>query len=148
MEMKFFAQEMKAKRRSEISSRTEKFWNYLYELLSFYGTSIARPAICLVMTFVVFFGLYLSIPSYRYCESKTSMLSYLAYSNLIPIPTGLKSSQIEITSCLFGNHIPASMMFLTSLEGIVGAVFLFLFLLAIRNKFKIKYFEEIIPCYQ
>lgn len=139
MEMIFFANEMRAKRRHELTKLSEKTWNYIYDLTSFYGTSILRPSLGLFAVYVLFFKFNLLIPT-QYCTSKLPNLLHLTLTNLIPLPVGLKSSQTAAINCLYGSvdQIPWSLMFLATLEGILGTIFLFLVLLGIRNKFKIK----------
>lgn len=136
--MTFFVQEMRAKRPLEREGKAERFFNWLYEVTSFYGSSIRRPCIGLLLIFSISLGLSSAIPTLD-CQNKWPYLVHVTLTNMILLPAGYKSGQTVISKCLYGEEgIPSTIFFLATIEGFLGTVFLFLLLLGIRNKFKIK----------
>jgi len=144
-EIFFFAKEMRAKRVYELKRyRADWIWNLLYQVFSYYGTSVFRPAVGLLAVYLIFFGLYWILQIWclpgQQCLNELTYLFYLAGENLFPLPGGIKLKPDVIAECLYGGlkNTPGIMLLLTKLESIFGAIFLFLIILGIRNKFKIK----------
>lgn len=129
----FFACELKAKRGFETLG-----WalvpNYLYEWLSDFGRSLGRPVFFLAFTWFLF-GLV-----YGAGLGKTGMgISGLIYSaaHLVPFLPGSRERIKTLEKLLFDNPTPDIVFALTTIEGVLGVILIFLIGLALRNRFRI-----------
>jgi len=145
----FFANELRQRRCSEdkpLGRGAAAFWfGYAYEALSDFGRSPLRPIIwwvCSIVFFAITYGSFR--PQGHACEWPTGRLLpefYLALVHAIPL-AGLKRTPIHelAVSCLFawdGAVWPgAEILFI--LQNVIAVILIFLFVLALRNHFKIR----------
>ena len=133
MEVLFFAQEMRAKRRDEMKGKdkpAERFWNYVYEITSNYGMSVLHPSLCLFIIFCLFTVLYKVL--FAACD--VLHIVSLSFKSLVPFTGGIRMAQ---THGCYQEQMDLIVV-VTAIESIFGTIFLFLILLGFRNKFKIK----------
>ena len=139
-------------------------WLFLYWVTSDYGRSIVRPLAWLAASFVGFLLLYRW--RYDACYGKSlsltnpDLLSF-ALGNALPFLSSLSPARRDVLLRLFSERacevappfhshllfvvsrlpdqiaIPFAIELLSALQSILGAVLLFLLLLAIRNRFRL-----------
>lgn len=148
----FFAIEMRAKRGVE----TKGFWPLLldtaYRQLSNYGQSIVRPLFGFATSIYLFAFIYsLCIPTnalpwqqIRGVALENSLRNFVPALNSLlrftPIPVEYKSGFQHIMSniaALPGNPLD-TLIWLSVIQQAIGAILLFLLLLGLRNKFRMK----------
>ena len=122
-------------------------WLFLYGITSDYGRSIIRPLAWLVVSFFGFLGLY-RWQYNAYCGrpfplTNPDLMSF-TLGNSLPFLSSLNPARRDVLLRLFGEHghadrvaIPFAIETLSSIQSILGAVLLFLLLLAIRNRFRL-----------
>ena len=151
-DVEFFAYEMMAKRGQE----TDTFWgllfNTLYYSFSGYGQSFLRPMSWMISSFLSF-GIFYCCTIFIFIEnwkwSDVGFASLLSLRNVLPIGSVL--SRFSITpeehvswfSCKYKmlDREGLSVDWITVIgvfQNIFGVIFLFLFLLVLRNKFRLK----------
>ena len=108
--------------------------NYLYELTSDFGRSLAMPAFFLVLTWL-FFGLTYSA-GFGKAGTGINGLLYSA-AHLIPFLPGSRKRLEALEAGLFDGPVPDAVFALTLMEGVLGIVFIFLIGLTLRNRFRI-----------
>ncbi len=136
----FFRQEMKCRRRIERKAAIRfSFW--LYEKLANYGYGIERAAIAwalhifigfLVITFIAMCG------GISYLESVSCAIS-VSFANANPYAFfGFDS--VQLTGCydMFNKHAPILFAIIKVIQTIVGVGLLFLVLLTLRIRFRLK----------
>ncbi len=158
-EQKFFAYELKAMRGTRVKG-ISLIPNLLYETFSDFGRSLTRPTYGL--SGVLFgFALLHTCLAYKsknileltsdtltgWVKLKLESLSYvwdlflssLLYSatNILPFIGGSGSAKKEMAKKLFGKSIPEYIHWLNMTEGLFALIFIFLFGLALRNRFRI-----------
>ncbi len=147
-EQRAFRGELRSRRRVEDKRRHPSLWlGILYDLASDCGRSVGRPFALWLTSIFVFAVLY--IPSSKHgwdaCLSGDDSLFwnsfYISGRNAWVISTAGKSeSTVQAYQCLFGAKAPPLGMSIieTFLQAPLSAVLIFLFLLAVKNRFKIK----------
>lgn len=124
----------------------EGFFGWCYDWAADCGRSIVRPFAIWLLSVFVFAVLYL--PTGRNaldaCVSGDGSIFvkslYISGRNALVLSSGGKDDRItKAYQCLFGGAIPDSVSFVESfLQVPLSAVLIFLFLLAVKNRFKIK----------
>ncbi len=146
-----FKGETRSKRWTEHKPWHTAFWfGIAYDAFSDFGRSIARPLAVWSASWLAFAALYLWNAGARPAEwgaacagdgaSKALKALTLSAANALPL---IGSSRSEVarefyTECLKLPHAPAWSPILQIWQTLWSAVLLFLFLLALRNQFKIK----------
>ena len=146
-----FKGEVRSKRWTEHKPWHAAFWfGIAYDALSDYGRSIARPLAIWVASAIAFAAIYAwnagvavsgwGSPCADDGASKALKALTLSAANSLPL---IGSSRSEVaaefyTKCLALPHAPAWSPILQIGQTLWSAVLLFLFLLALRNQFKIK----------
>lgn len=142
-ELKFFAYEMKAKRRTE-QRFIVSLPGYLYQWCSNFGQSILRPFIWLISIMVfsyAFLEIYLPQPELDRCKPLSPTYSKIAYVTNQTVPFVLPSNDERkiVNDCLFGHSMPPGPVKVVSvLQSLFSAFMLFFLVLGARNRFKIK----------
>ena len=142
--------------KGELRSRrwtTDKWWHLgtwfglLYDGLADCGRSIVRPFLIWLASVAVFAVLYLRLadqPEGFSCSTPFIKALFLAGRNALVLFSGGRDARIaQAYRCLYGGdgepQIPDSVSFLEAFVQVpVSAVLIFLLLLAIKNRFKIK----------
>lgn len=133
-ELSFFSDEIRAKRFHEGG-----FWKtltgYFYEWFSFFGRSIFRPSLWLLVIWTGSWSLFLkaseSGPAYFWEGMKLSSASIVPF--LGASKTALESSK----KALFPDDHAGWVDGIMFAEGLLGLIFIFLIGLALRNRFRI-----------
>lgn len=152
----FFAKEMLAKRGWETKNFPGLLFNTIYWILSDFGQSFVWPVLWMVASIYSFFCAYLGVINWQlgtYALPPSSDERLVAFSlsvfNFRPMLGGLfrfaKTPKIHDSefTLAYGRLADKGldvdlMVWLNVLQNIIGAVLLFLFLLALRNKFRLK----------
>ncbi len=143
--LKFFGYEMLSKARQRDLGLSKKIFIYGYLLFSNFGQSLKRPVVGWFLWYAIVFFLNISLiqPNKAYCEQNglrnfEHQVATYSLSNTLPLYKIDKAQQLEVNKCLFGE---SSFSFYHSLWNLMqllpSALFIFLFGLAVRNKFKI-----------
>lgn len=155
-ESRFLADELIAKRNQNKPSFSYLFVSWFYWLLSNFGQDYIRPLKAMFVSFLVFMAIYYST-IYCWVETTTKTTSWkqlafaleLSIRNVVPVLGGLfgalprpadhSSSFMTTYLDLAHNGVDADWLVVIGIvQNIIGAVLLFLFLLALRNKFRLK----------
>ncbi|CAM3321865.1 pentapeptide repeat-containing protein [Thalassospira profundimaris] len=149
-EVEFFAEELKSRRLMIYTPCDPNWWlSFLFDELSDYGRSIVRPLmywIGVVMLSAVHYiamATPLDIVRAEKCfagaGSQVNTAYQLAFAKGLLVP-GLADRTIvtQAYDCLFGDIIPGSATVVASIQTLLSAILLFLLLLGIRNRFKLK----------
>ena len=157
-ELQFFKGEIIARRGTEDNWTYARFWfGWLYQILSDFGRSMGRPLFWLGISLMLFAAIYAcQSPADWYqplikpvtCADGSSASRIVALGvsviNAFPFPA-ISSSDLlnQFYACLYGIQegapvIPYVVIFASVIQFFVSAVLLFLFLLAVRNHFRIK----------
>ena len=142
----FFANEMRAKRGYETRGLA-RLPNWIYQVLSHYGKSLLRPALALLATWLVAAAVYFLLACGWCAVSRDSwraawetLAAALYYSALMLVPA-LPMSRPRLSALedtLFGSDsLHLAVWIVSTLESVAGIVLLFLFGLALRNRFRI-----------
>jgi hypothetical protein len=125
--------------------------------LSDFGRSITRPFYIWIVATALFAGIYLlnaghEIAGWRAAcpasidATRLSKALSLSFNNALPLVAPARGEEIKaIYSCLYGDadskgvyRIPALSPFLQVVQNLLSAFLIFLFLLGVRNQFRIK----------
>ena len=156
-ELQFFKGEIIARRGTEDKLTHVRFWfGWLYQLLSDFGRSMGRPLIWLgisLLIFAIFYACQSPADWYQplikpvICAdgSIASLALGVSVINAFPF-AAISSSDLlnQFYACLYYSIqegapvIPYVVTFVSVIQFFVSAVLLFLFLLAVRNHFRIK----------
>lgn len=147
-EQDFFASEVKARRGTDDPVWGAR-WGFglAYELFSDFGRSISRPLIALAALSIVFTFIYVLTRDLRASLNcgPDGMLpickaAYLSFVNSMPfIGLGMTEQIKQISNCLYGTDVlPLGITVWTTVQTVLSTVLFFLFLLAVRNHFRIK----------
>ena len=154
----FFAGEMLAKRGTETTSFAGLLFNTLYWKISDFGQSFTLPLLWLFHTFLVFAATNLLVISCLIAATRATISSYtqaiafsivLSLKNAVPLlgslfrfapaPEGHKGWFQEYYNTLKDDQATVDLLIsLGVVESIAGGVLLFLFLLALRNRFRLR----------
>ncbi|MEO0546729.1 MAG: hypothetical protein AAF035_07250 [Pseudomonadota bacterium] len=152
----FFAYEMMAKRGVETTTVSGLLFSTLYWRLSLFGQSFLRPLAALAASFISFFFLYAAITVLslgRYAEPAIDGMAWFAAlfsaKSTLPLvgslfrftssPTEYVSSYQRIYDGLgFSTGTVDLLIFFSVIQSIIGGILLFLFLLALRNRFRLR----------
>ena len=154
-EAKAFKGEIRSKRGTEHKPWHAAFWfGVFYDGLSDFGQSMTRPVYSWAIFILLFSGAYLANANKlsnlmgRCADGEPHWLKalYLSVKNaLLFIGAGKSEEASAVYSCLYGvkpgttePFIPISSAFIQIGQNVLSAVLIFLFLLAVRNQFKIK----------
>ena len=157
-ELQFFKGEIIARRCTEDKLKHARFWfGCLYQLLSDFGRSMGRPLLSLAISLLLFATIYayqspadwyqlLIEPASCIDGSGDRRIVALGISVVNAFPfAAISSSDLlnQFYTCLYGIQesapvIPYLVTFVSVIQFFVSAVLLFLFLLAVRNHFRIK----------
>ena len=157
-ELQFFKGEIIARRGTEDKLTHARFWfGWLYQLLSDFGCSMGRPLFWLGISLVLFATIYAYQSPADWNQLLIEPISCIdgpgdsrmvalgvSVTNAFPFAT-ISSSDLlnQFYTCLYGIQesgpvIPYVVTFASVIQFFVSAVLLFLFLLAVRNHFRIK----------
>lgn len=118
---------------------------FLYGLSSGYGRSLLRPILWFGATWLAFQMLYRHLMGSSRPVWDADLASF-TFGNMLPFAIGLNPARKDVLSRLFSHldpffgwtiKIPIEIELASIAQSIVGTTFLFLLLLAIRNRFKI-----------
>ena len=157
-ELQFFKGEIISRRGTEDNWTHARFWfGWLYQLLSDFGRSMGRPLLCLGFSLLLFAAIYAcqnSADWYQVFIEPASCIDGSGDSRIVALGVSvtnafpfaaISSSDLlnQFYACLYGIQesspvIPYLVTFVGIIQFIVSAVLLFLFLLAVRNNFRIK----------
>ena len=157
-ELQFFKGEIIARRGTEDKRTHARFWfGWLYQLLSDFGRSMGLPLFWLGISLMLFAAIYacqspadwyqpLIKPVSCIDGSGASRIAALGVSVINAFPfAAISSSDLlnQFYVCLYGIQesapvIPYVVIFASVIQFFVSAALLFLFLLAVRNHFRIK----------
>lgn len=132
-EHEFFAYELMSKRGHEVRG-LELVPSYIYELSSDFGRSLRRPFGLLVLVWFAF-GFAYTVYSEKAWEIGGGLLYSL--NILFSFVPGSLNRTKAIEGQIFSGTVPNLVNFLTILEGVFGIALIFLFVLAIRNRFRV-----------
>ena len=129
----FFRKELRARRELYPRISTYRVLNFLYELLSNYGYDVLRPLAWFGGLFVVGFGLF-ALDPFGFAGTKMSAwhAAHISLANMfggIPLRTIARNADDVLAR-------PAQAFAI--FQTIAGAVLLFLFFLALRNRFRLR----------
>jgi len=149
-EVEFFAEELKSRRLMVYTPRDPNWWlSFLFDELSDYGRSIVRPLMywlgVVMLSAVHYIAMATPLAPDRTTEclagagSQVNTAYQLAFAKGLLVP-GLADRTIvtQAYDCLFGDIIPGSATVVASIQTLLSAILLFLLLLGIRNRFKLK----------
>lgn len=145
----FFSKELRSIpwRRGSI---IKKILGYFFWIISDYGRSILRPALCWVLNGIGFWLIYtnraLSIPTNTIVckwspELNYTPATYVSLINSIPFSQLFKMKKLQdALDCLGGSHDAfwPGLNFLLLMQNLIAVFLVFLFLLALRNHFRIR----------
>lgn len=157
-ELKFFAYEMRSKLAMPEIPAHLKAGISLYHLVSDFGQNLLRPLVLLAVFFCLSSGLQLAFmakrPSYPDIDAGWSMGCSADGSKIDPVAAVIRerlshtfiflptdrTERALVAECLYGDEqfVPAKYQFLNRVHFVLSAVFLFLFGLAARNRFRIR----------
>lgn len=144
-EMKYFGFEKRALANLKSTKVSEKIFINLYHEFSNLGQSILRPFSYLIVFLYILFTINFNIliPKSQNCindESKFSQIvAIYTLNSALPLMRIDKTQSEEIRGCLFGKtQLTLSDNLWSTLHFLIGTLFLFLFGLGVRNRFKIK----------
>ncbi len=117
---------------------------FFYWISSNYGVSLLRPVLGLAMSTVLFHQFYASSYSERVGEIEATHPDLVSFTlgNIFPFASGLNPARRDVLLRLFEQfpgqiQIPLPIELMAASQSILGAIFIFLLLLAIRNRFKL-----------
>ena len=148
----FFAYEMLAKRGHDEANkgRFALFLNWLYFTFSNFGQSYLRPAIALGFNFLMFFVINaITAASFLKPSDLSSFAFWQSFKNMIPFlnslirfasrPDDFKSTYELAFNQLKAKDAPIEFFINAGIvQNFIGLVLLFLLLLGLRNKFRLK----------
>ncbi len=146
-EQQAFKGEMRSRRwKIDTFWHPEGFFGWCYDWSADCGRSIIRPFGIWVLSVFVFAVLYLpeGKNALDRCVSGDGSIFvkslYISGRNALVLSSGGKNDRItKAYQCLFGSSIPDGVSFVESFVQVpLSAVLIFLFLLAVKNRFKIK----------
>ena len=146
-EQRAFKGEMRSRRwKIDKFRHPEGFFGWCYDWAADCGRSIIRPSAIWLLSVFVFAVLYL--PTGKNVLDRCVLGDgsifvkslYISGRNALVLSSGGKDDRItKAYQCLFGGTIPDSVSFVESFVQVpLSAVLIFLFLLAVKNRFKIK----------
>ncbi len=129
-----------------------RYWfGYLYQYSSDFGRSVMRPLFWLMVLGFLFQVLYLKYPVDSEPQENTSCnrseaATYLSVRSASPfLPATSYSENLSRSyACLYGRNsdgkenIPNAIVFISIFQTILSTILIFLLLLALRNRFRIK----------
>ncbi len=133
-EQYFFRKELRAKRGLSVPLSPEWLLNYAYEALSDYGQSLARPMVGLLVLWVTGRIIFANATHFHGIKMKVSAAAVLSFVNILPFLP-------ERASIISSNSIGALSNWehiVSAFQSLVGAVLLFLLLLPLRNRFRMR----------
>ncbi len=146
-EGKAFKGEIRSKRGTEHKWYHAAFWYGLaYDALSDFGRSMSRPSLIWLLSIAVFAAFYLASAgklesAFAGCATAGApnyeSALIISWKNALPL-IGIDSEAEKIArACLYGGAAYGGIA-IQGIQKVWSAVLLFLFLLAVRNQFKIK----------
>lgn len=138
-EQLFFAYELKAERMYSLKLGVPLALNYLYQLFSDFGHSVARPFLYLIASWLIFSGVYLLKADQAKACFFDALLNAMGFSasQLVPFLGAAKGIGESAKTALFGSDYPGWLSPFMMLEGVIGLAFIFLIGLGLRNMFRI-----------
>lgn len=156
-ELYFFREEMLTSRWIKDKPWHTFFWfGVLYQVLSDFGRSVSRPLVCWLIWLLAFWALYLAIrpdldgmnmprncPGSEFVEPWIAALALSTHRSL-PAFSGLGERVSSFHSTLYGIGdgcvalVPSAVSFLGVVQTVGSTALLFLLLLALRNRFRIR----------
>lgn len=143
-EQQFFASEARERRGNDDPTWSAKWWfSFAYELFSDFGRSFPRPLGLFFASILIFAAVYGTGSRFQCAWPKTWVLPelYLSLLNSLPLVGFARAYGRELAeTCLFGGSqtLRPAMDIIFIGQNIWSAVLIFLFLLAVRNHFRIK----------
>ena len=149
-EARFFKAEVRSRRNTTDSWHDAAFWfGVIYDALSDFGSSMMRPLYVWLLSVPIFAAIYFwdaKVPKSQWLESCTGgnsskMLRALTLSatNALPvIGSNRAEAAQEFYRCISLTHATTWNTVIQITQTLCSAILIFLFLLAVRNQFKIK----------
>jgi len=133
--LEFFAQEMRSDYWHGITGGKLALF-YLYDWVSDYGRSVARPAGLLAGVWLLFMQLYWH--GRTVVEGSAVHAALLSFGHLAPIYAGSKEARDNAITALYqsASAVPEWIQALMICQGIISSLLLFLIALALRNRFR------------
>lgn len=140
--LEFHAQEMRVKRWHDKKEPFGLFFDISYEIFSDYGRSELRPILGLLFSWFLFaFAYFYNSPLLnKDCECFGYLFLealILSGSQTFPFVPSSKLTRYDATVTLFGDDLSAVVHSFLLIQGLLSFIFLFLFGLALRNRFKL-----------
>lgn len=145
-ELRYFGYEMRAKGQLRKTAISHRFIIFLYRISSNFGQSIIRPvyAVLLYVGLMWLLNTMFITPDAEFCLTdginERQAIAIYTVSSAVPVINLSNIEKSSISKCLFGDKkvLPIQHQLWKSLHLIPTTVFLFLFGLGVRNRFKIK----------
>ena len=139
--------EIRSKRYAEHNWRHAAFWyGFAYDALSDFGRSMSRPSLILAISIVGFALLYLVssdklVNAFADCAAATApnyeSALIISWKNALPFISMDSKAEEVARMCLYGANAFGGIA-IQGFQKVWSTVLVFLFLLAVRNQFKIK----------
>jgi uncharacterized protein YjbI with pentapeptide repeats len=135
-EQNFFRKELRARRGLSRFFSGAWFLNFLYQTTSDYGSSIVRPLLWLLGVFAIGVGIFMRAPVLSPpCGSMSfDLATKISFANIfVFLPDKREIMTPELLSCWSNTA-----RIVSAAQSLSGVVLLFLIVLAIRNRFRMK----------
>ena len=133
---RFYALEQQAIRNQNDTPQWVKIFSWLYEITSNYGQNALRPLIALFLTFLLFFVTYVALS----CDFNNEnvpfgqLFGFTVEQSVRPFAVWIHSNLPQIKG-LFGGS-PTKIQLIATLQSLLSIIFIALFILAVRWRFK------------
>ncbi|MCJ8271283.1 MAG: hypothetical protein MJK04_18025, partial [Psychrosphaera sp.] len=137
--LEFHANEMRAKRWHKNNSMLGLAFDYAFDIFSNYGSSELRPLAGLVYLWFLFSCYYFSVSGNIWVSATTRFTEALIFSGcqILPMVPGSEVASKESITILFFNNLFPLLHWVTFAQSLLSLMLLFLFGLALRNRFKL-----------
>ncbi len=133
-ELFFFRKELRAKRAVAPFASPEWILNALYDVTSVYGQSIGQPLLWLFELFLFGMIVFMEVDAVDGAPLRWPYAASLSFANIFSV-LGLKREFFDPAEIV---RFSSPVKIASAAEAIVSAILLFLFGLALRNRFRIK----------
>ncbi|MEM1378378.1 MAG: hypothetical protein AAGG69_13415 [Pseudomonadota bacterium] len=122
------------------ASTADHFFEFFFQKLSDYGRSEMRVLAWLGVTIVAFAWIYASVKrtTVEGWDLVTASITYSLSQTLAFLPVS-RTSRLDYADILFGENaaLPLSVVWIASAQNLISVLLLFLFGLALRNRFRV-----------
>ncbi|GAB5481260.1 MAG: hypothetical protein Pars92KO_10170 [Parasphingorhabdus sp.] len=136
--LNFHVGEMQSRRWHETNWLTNLF-EFLFRILGDYGRSVVRPLGWLLVSLTLFAVVYSDLARKFEVSSTERLVPALSFSlgQMLPfIPISREARSVS-ASALFGETIPQSIIYISSVQSLISVILLFLLGLGLRNMFRV-----------